>query len=393
MKLKSLIALTMFLFLAQAAWADNFFTECRFHWGAGNASGTLLDQIDYMTGWAGSGEDFNMSSLFSSCKTNNKTPVIISYIIAFTARRDWGLQDCNVGTPSLCQQGANYIRDSLPRILRQYAKYATGAEQYFGSANKMIWCMEPDYEQYSEGGQTGGGLTAAQCGTVMGQILDTILAHAPNSVFSMDISPWKTETFQTTWYAALNIKRFSFINTSGGQSTPGSTFISNNQTGCPTWKWVFQTFGTPIIADAGYGTGGAADATGYAPWVNLANLTARINDGCIAVCQDDPASTYATDISTLRSEIPTPPKCPTGTNAIIPFETRAPAAVNGMTPSNGTLEIIDLSGRTLYSKEFTSNNLSWDAWKGNGLRMRPGAYIVRLQGNNQSIQKKVLINE
>jgi hypothetical protein len=174
MKAKSLIALMVFLFLAQAASAENFFSVCRFHWGAGSASGALMNEIDYMTGWAGSAESFNMGPLFSSCKTNNKTPVIISYIIAFTARRDLGLQDCNVGTPNLCQQGALYIRQNMPRILKQYAIYATGAETSFGSANKMIWCMEPDYVQYLGGTQP---LTVPEAGTYMNQILDTILAQ------------------------------------------------------------------------------------------------------------------------------------------------------------------------------------------------------------------------
>jgi hypothetical protein len=394
MKAKSLIALMMFLFLAQAAFAENFFSTCRFHWGAGGASGALLNEIDYMTGWAGSSESFNMSSLFSSCKTNNKTPVIIDYIIAFTARRDLGLQDCNVGTPNLCQQGANYMRQNMPRILSQHVKYAKGAEQYFGSAGKMIWCMEPDYTQYSESSQTGGGLTAAQAGTYMNQILDTILAYAPNSVFSMDISPWKDTTFYNTWYAAMKVKeRFLFVNTSGGQSTPGSIYFSNQGAKLPTWKWVFQRFGTPTIADAGYGVGGAADPSGYAAWMVLANLTARIPEGCIAVCQNSAPSTYANDIIAIRSKLPTPPKCPSGTGINAPFESRDNAALNLKSMSNGKLEIIDLSGRTVFSKEFTSNNLSWDSWKAGGLRMRPGAYIARMQGNSQSLQKKLLINE
>ena len=382
----------MFLCLAQAASAENFFTSCRFHYGAGGASGALLNEIDYMTGWAGSGESFNMSSLFTNCKNNNKTPVIISYIIAFTARRDLGLKDCNVGTPNLCQQGANYMRQNMPRILAQYAKYAIGAETSFGKENKMIWCMEPDYTQYAEGGQTGGGLTAAQAGAYMNQILDTILAHAPNSVFSMDISPWKNTTFQTTWFNAMNIKRFSFINTSGGQSTPGSTFISNTGTGCPTWKWVYQTFGTPMIADADYGVAGSPTAF-ITAWQDATTMTARINDGVIAVCHNQTPANLVTDITSVRSKLPTPPKCPSGTGINAPFESRDNVALNLKSMSNGKLEIIDLSGRTVFSKECTSNNLSWDSWKAGGLKMRPGAYIVRMLGNNQSLQKKLLISE
>ena len=394
MKIKSIVALILFFCLVQTAPAENFFSACRFHYGAGNASGALMNEIDYMTGWAGSGESFNMQNLFTSCKTNNKTPVIIAYIIAFTARRDLGLQDCNVGTPNLCQQGALYIRQNMPRILKQYAIYATGAETSFGPTNKMIWCMEPDYAQYLGGTQP---LTVPEAGTYMNQILDTILKHAPNSVFSMDISPWKDTTFYNTWYAAMKVKeRFTFVNTSGGQSTPGQIYFSNKGPTLPTWKWVFTRFGTPTIADAGYGVGGAADPSGYAAWMVLANLTARIPEGCIAVCQNSAPSTYAADIIAIRSKLPTPPKCPTGSGVVnTPFEPQDNAVLNmkALSLSNGKLEIIDLSGRTIFSKEFTNNNLSWDSWKGSGLRMRPGAYIARMLGDKQSLQKKLLINE
>lgn len=338
-----------------------------------------------------------MGSLFTSCKTNNKTPVIIAYVIAFTARRDLGLQDCNVGTPNLCQQGANYMRTQMPRILKQYAIYATGAETSFGSANKMIWCMEPDYTQYAEGSQTGGGLTVAEAGADMNLILDTILAHAPNSVFSMDISPWKDTTFYNSWYAAMKLTtRFTFVNTSGGQSTPGSIYFSNQGAKLPTWKWVFTRFGTPTIADAGYGVGGAADPTGYNAWVVLANLTARIPEGCIGVCQNSPpsAATYAADIIRLRPQLPTPPKSPlVGSEVEDPFQGRNIAELNLRAFSNGLMQVFDLSGRILYTKKISQDNPSWDAWRGKGMNVRPGTYIIQMQGNNQIAQKKVFINK
>jgi len=382
----------MFLFLAHTASAENFFTENRFHYGAGNASGALLNEIDYMTAWAGSSQSFNLGSFFTNCKNNNKTPVIISYIIAFTARADMGLKDCNVGTPNLCQQGANYIRQNMPKILSVYASYAKGAETNFGSANKMIWCMEPDYTQYAESGQTGGGLTNAEAGADMGMILDTISHYAPNSVFSMDISPWKNETFQTTWFAAMNIKRFSFINTSGGQSTPGSTFISNTGTGCPTWKWVYQTFGTPMIADADYGVAGSPTAF-ITAWQDATTMTTRISEGVIAVCHNQTPSNLVTDIIAVRSKLPATKQVISGSGTLAPFEKGDIAALNPRALSNGFMEIIDLSGRIIYTKKITNETVSLDAWKGNGLQMRPGAYIIRMQGDNQCMQKKVFINK
>jgi hypothetical protein len=391
MKFTGLIASLMFLALSQSVSADNFFTECRFHYGAGNASGTLLNDIDYMVAWAGSSQSFNLGSFFTNCKTNNKTPVLISYIIAFTARADSGLQDCNVGTPSLCQQGANFIRYNMPKILSVYAAYAKGAEQNFGPTNKMIWCMEPDYEQYSENGQAGGGLTPAQCGTYMGEILDTIAHYAPNSVFSMDISPWKDTTFQKNWYTALNIKRFSFINTSGGQSTPSSVFISNNQTGCPTWAWVFKTFGTPMIADADYGTAGSATAF-ITAWQDSATLTARIKDGVIAMSHNQTPAALAPAIEAVRSKIPTPPKCPAGTLVAAPFEMKSAGPISSLSAISGKMDLIDLSGRIIDTRNIVQGNFSWDAWKSGAVRMHPGAYIVRLKVGEQILQKKVFVN-
>ena len=72
--------------------ADDLFSTCRFHFGTpdGNARNNagIMAQVDYLTAWAGSQENYNLNTFFQTCKTNNKTPVIVSYIIAFTARRD-----------------------------------------------------------------------------------------------------------------------------------------------------------------------------------------------------------------------------------------------------------------------------------------------------------------
>jgi len=39
-------------------------------------------------------------------------------IIAFEARRDWGLQDCDVSSSnSLCTNGANYIRNKRQHLV------------------------------------------------------------------------------------------------------------------------------------------------------------------------------------------------------------------------------------------------------------------------------------
>ena len=129
--------------------AEDFFSSCRFHFGTEVSKATsnynLMREVDYLSMWAGSAENYNMDSFFKTCRDNGKTPVVISYIIAFTARRDWGLQDCNIDeNNNLCKRGANYMRQHKPRIMGQYEKYARGAAQSFGTSKPMVWCMEPD---------------------------------------------------------------------------------------------------------------------------------------------------------------------------------------------------------------------------------------------------------
>ncbi len=377
--------------------AETFFSACRFHFGTdvGKVSNNaaLMAQIDYCTSWAGSSEDFGMNSFFTTCKNNSKTPVVIAYIIAFTARRDLGLKDCNVGTPNLCQSGADYIRQHKPRILSQYVKYAQGAAQSFGTAVPMIWCMEPDYVQYGESTQNNGGLTATQAGAYMNEIIDTVKKYCPNAVFSIDISPWKDTSFYKTWYGAMNMKRFSFVNTSGGGSRPDQTFISDSWASTlPTWKWVFTTFGTPLIADADYGVGGGS--TGYdTRWQNVTNLSARINDGVIAVSHYNPTSNYAADIVAIRSQIPSPPKCVFQTVQSAQFLQRQTNPLQEMDPPNGVVDIIDLSGKVVCEKNKSQIAGPWTRWNGDGMVKHPGTYVVRLRGMSMLMQKMIVINK
>ena len=375
----------------------DLFSTCRFHFGTDNskATGTLMNEVDYLTAWAGSAEDYNMDSFFKNCKNNYKTPVIISYILAFTARRDQGLQDCNVGTPDLCHAGANYIRQNTNRILSQYVKYAKGAAGSFGQTIPLVWCMEPDYSQYADStSQSGGGLSWAQCGTLMNEMVDTIRKYCPNAVFSMDISPWKITSWQRGWFSNFKMSNFTFMNTSGGQSRADQTYISDTwSTDCPTWAWVFQTYGTPILADADYGTAGGS--TGYdTRWDNAANLTARIKDGVIGVSHYNPtsSSTYSSTIQSLRSPLPTPPKCPTANTAIEPaFFAPENAVQNGL--FSGVMEIIDLKGRTLTKKEVEKISTAFMGREAIRKTINPGAYVIRLHEKSGCIQQSIIFKD
>jgi hypothetical protein len=132
---------------------------CKFNFGLPYRS-PAPSEVSYVTAWAGSGEEYNLSYIMRACKPGGAlsgvTPVLYSYIIAFTLRRDHNLQDCNVGTPNLCQQGAQYMRTDRSRIMGQVAKYAKGTAADLGTVTPVVWLMEPDYYQYAEPGSQGG---------------------------------------------------------------------------------------------------------------------------------------------------------------------------------------------------------------------------------------------
>jgi hypothetical protein len=261
--------------------ADAALSPCKFNFGVGwNGKDKAYAQAaDYVTIWAGSDDNWNTYWIGDMLKATRpggvlagKTPVFYAYFIAFTARRDLSLQDCNVGTPNLCQKGANYIRQQKARILAQYAKYATEAAKVMGS-DPVIWLMEPDYYQYAQPGsqQEGGPLTFAEAGAFMSEIIATIKKSMPNAIFSMDISPWVADP--TKWFAAFNMNDFTYINTSGGGTDANNAKIraANNM----TWKSVHDLTKKPIIADDGYGVAGSPtfhDDT----WDDANNLKARI---------------------------------------------------------------------------------------------------------------------
>jgi hypothetical protein len=293
--------------------AGKVFGACRFHFGEDHAQFKSSPQaeVEYVTAWAGSSEDFNLADLFTDCKAGGvaagRLPVIYGYIIAFTARRDQNLQDCNVTSgSSLCTAGAAYMRDHFTdRILAQYKKYATGVASAWGTTNPVIWLMEPDYYQYaSDSRQSGGPLTFQQAGDYMHQIVTAVKAILPNAVFSMDISPWMSATTMTQWVAAFQMGDFAFMNTSAGATLANSSDIRAGQL---TWAQVYNATQKPIIADASYG---GSSQPHDANWDNATNLNARIAEGVTAISHVVVPSNWSSTITSLRSQLGTPAKCP-----------------------------------------------------------------------------------
>jgi hypothetical protein len=284
------------------------FDPCKFNFGmAWNGSGQDYSEVDYITIWAGSDEEFNqnwMGAMLQKCKSSNQTPIIYSAIIASTARRDLGLADCGAGIPNLCEQGAKYIRDKKSRIMGQYDKYITGVKHSFGTTDPVIWLMEPDFYRYCEGSQEGGALSGQDAGNFMHEIVAKIKASLPNAAVSMDISPWISD--QSNWLGSFQMDDFAFLNTSGGQTEAASGLIRKADPA--SWKGMHDLVKKCIIADDGYAAGGFSG--GHDPsWDDVNNLNARISDGLIAITQANPKSDWAGTIKTIRPQLGKP-VCP-----------------------------------------------------------------------------------
>ena len=59
------------------------------------------------------------------------------------------------------------------------------------------------------------------------------------------------------WWGYFKNSNIDFIHTSGGQSQPGTANIKENEL---KWSFMKSLTGKRIIADTGYGVGGAADS-------------------------------------------------------------------------------------------------------------------------------------
>ena len=87
------------------------------------------------------------------------------------ARDEWGLQDCDVGRPNLCERGAEYIRTKRSEIVTKYKQYAFETAARIGKNSLITFLIEPDFWQYyGDSHQQNGPLR----GTYMRQLYDDI---------------------------------------------------------------------------------------------------------------------------------------------------------------------------------------------------------------------------
>ena len=106
------------------------------------------------------------------------------------ARHMEGIQDCDVGTPNLCERGAEFVRMHEALILDTYESYANQTSLRIGRAARVVWLMEPDFYQYTSRTQDGGGLPQAFMLRLFIAMVERIKRHLPAALISFDISPW-----------------------------------------------------------------------------------------------------------------------------------------------------------------------------------------------------------
>ncbi len=302
-----LFFLVLFLFSAVSFAA---FDECRFNFGRQwhNSFNENTDfsgkGLSHLAIWIGDNDNYNQyweGSMVRAAKKNNLTPVFYAYVIA-EYDKDQGFSDCDVGSPNHCTNGAETIRNKWSNIIGRYKSYAQGVAQDFGTSGTTIWLIEPDFFQYSVSGdnhdtrfsQEGGGIPDADlCGKYFNDIVSAIKSALPNAKIAVDISPWLNDNI-ITWYANFDKSKIDYLFTSGGRTQGDQDRIRGDNNNLLTWAGASAAMGgKKIIADDGYGVGGASN-NDYVEWQNVSNLNNRISDGVIGLTIQEPNDSYYT---------------------------------------------------------------------------------------------------
>jgi len=261
----------------------------------GSVSDDVYKKHDYISIWintidSNGNTDFNpwyQGAMITKCLQLNKMPLFYGYIIAFEARAKKGIQDCDVNPGySLCTDGANYIRANRAALVGRYTHHSSAIAQALKDKNKeVVFVMEPDFWQFfGDSKQKGGTLSGPYMRTLFDDFAAAIKANLPNARISWDISAWIGQDgatgFKTWWSFFSTSKYIDFIHTSGGQAQGNTPSIKPNEL---FWSFVHQVTGKKIIADCGYGIGGAPSPN-CGVW-NSAAKAARIIDGVIALSE------------------------------------------------------------------------------------------------------------
>ena len=307
MKKAFVLAMSLLAAFAFAAFDESHFNYGREWHDSFNENTSFAGTgLTHLTIWLGdhrkdSYDQWWEGAMVRACRKKNLTPVFYAYVIAEYDKKK-GYEDCDVGNPNHCTNGAETIRNEWDKIIARYRYLAQGVANDFGTSGTTIWLIEPDFFQYSVSGdnhetrfsQLNGGIPDAElCGNYFNDIVATIKAALPNAKIAVDISPWLNEGI-VTWYANFDQSKVDYLFTSGGRTQGGQTRIRSDNNNLLTWAGASAAMGgKKIIADDGYGVGGGAEEN-YDDWMNVDNLNARIADGVIGISIKAPGDAFYT---------------------------------------------------------------------------------------------------
>ncbi len=292
-----------FLLSVQVTLAD--FNPCAFnfgrYWHGTDSDYTNINFVYTWIGWDnfGSVERELLEYVLQYDEKEIFTPAYFSYLIAFMAKKELKIDDCNVSDNNLCKKGAGYIRENRDVIVTRYGDFAKETAKVYGTERTLIWLLEPDFHQYTTDEQEGGGISYPEMASLLQDIIEQIMTHMPNALISMDVSPWID---QQPWLSSFThqFPLIDYMNTSGGSSNGASSKIFvNNHT---TYQDVFGLTQKQIIADAGYGVDGADQGHNY-DWDDINNLNARISEGLIGLSQSNPDKNWLETITALKEQL------------------------------------------------------------------------------------------
>lgn len=183
------------------------------------------NNFDYISIWLAYSDDlgtnFNQwfhGPMIDTALANNKSVVFYMYLIAFQARYDLGIKDCDVDYHyNLCVYGAQFIRDNRQLLVSRYEYHARWIAQRYGRDKRVIFAIEPDFVQYySDNRQIGGRLSGQYMRELFDDFVLVLKSELPNCLISWDISPWLGIEGMRIWWRFFETSQIDFIHTSGG---------------------------------------------------------------------------------------------------------------------------------------------------------------------------------
>jgi Cellulose binding domain len=224
-------------------------------------------------------------SKFNESQNETKVPYIYTYLLAGNAREAGNLGDCNIGLPSemtLCHGGAKFLRRNKDKILQEYISTSYKIKNSFGSNKPILIHVEPDFYQYNDSTQSGGGLSLEELQNIMNSWTDAIKGILPNAYLVMDVSPWHHDLggfsrgLRNFSYAGLVGKRFD---PSGDNNCGMAASID-----CKPYSSLSLLTGKKLIISDAYGEGGRWLNYNY-NWHNRDVVNSRWLDNVVGVLQ------------------------------------------------------------------------------------------------------------